>query len=273
VTVTTPDQDAGGVAAGVVRRWSELSSEHLAAAARDPRTVVVMPIGAIEQHGRHLPVDVDIHLASEVCEAVAARSDDVLLAPPVPWGFSASHEAFAGTLSLTGDTYLALLRDLCASVLRSGFRTLLLVNGHNGNMWIAGQVAAEIAPRTDAFVGVVTYFDLTLDVFEAGRRSALGGEGHAGELETSLELHLRPALVGEERDARPVRRSTEFGFADLGRRGNVVAGFNLERDYAEGVMGDPRPATAELGERLFAAATERLLALIAELAARPVVAA
>jgi creatinine amidohydrolase len=230
-----------------------------------------MPIGAVEQHGRHLPVDVDIHLASTVCEAVAAREADVLLAPGVPWGFSASHEPFPGTLSLSGDTYLGLLRDLCESVLRSGFRTLLLVNGHNGNMWIAGQVASELAPRTDAFVGVVTYFDLTLDVFASERRSAIGGEGHAGELETSLELYVRPELVGHERDTHPVHRHTEFGFADLAQRGNVVAGFNLERDYAEGVMGDPAPADAELGAKLFGTAVERLGRMVSQLAERPLV--
>jgi creatinine amidohydrolase len=268
VTLTTPD-DAGGSTAGVVRKWSDLSSEELGAAARDPRTVVLMPIGAVEQHGRHLPVDVDIHLASAVCDAVAARSADVLLAPPVPWGFSASHEAFAGALSLTGDTYLGLLRDLAASVLRSGFRTLLFVNGHNGNIWIAGQVAAEIAPRSDAFVGVVTYFDLTLDVFAAERRTPIGGEGHAGELETALELHLRPGRVGDDRDARPVHRHTEFGFADLAQRGNIVAGFNLERDYAEGVIGDPGPATGALGARLFDTAVERLTTIAGQLAERP----
>jgi creatinine amidohydrolase len=188
----------------------------------------------------------------------------------VSWGCSASHAGFPGTISLSAETLLGLLRDVAGAILRSGFRTLLIVNGHNGNMWVAGQVVAELAPRTDAFVGAVTYFDLALEVFRRERRSALGGEGHAGELETAIELFLRPELVGGERDARLVTRSAGVSFADLTQRGVVAQGFHLERDYPEGVMGDPGPATAELGELLFEAAVGGLADLVRDLAGRRV---
>ncbi len=230
--------------------------------------MVLVPLGAIEQHGRHLPVDVDVHAAVAVCEAVAAGDDRVVVAPAIPWGFSASHAAFPGTITLAGETLIALLRDVCRSILASGFRTVLIVNGHNGNMAAAGQVAAELAPVTDGFVGVLTYFDLALDVFRAERSTARGGEGHAGELETSLELFLRPELVGATRDARPVVARATGAFADLADRGFLLHGFDLARDYPEGVMGDPEPATAELGERLFAETVARLGQLVRELGDR-----
>jgi creatinine amidohydrolase len=244
--------------------WCQLTSAEIEAAAADPAAVALIPLGAIEQHGRHLPVDVDVHLATAVCEAVAERDPHVLVAPAIPWGFSVSHAAFPGTITLRGETLMGLLRDLCRSVLASGFRTVVMVNGHNGNMWMAGQVAAELAPETDGYVGALTYFDLVLDVFRAERRTERGGEGHAGELETSLELFLRPELVGESRDARPVVATSGAGFADLADRGVVAQGFDMARSYPEGVMGDPGPASARLGELLFAAAVDRLAALVRE---------
>jgi creatinine amidohydrolase len=248
--------------------WCRLTSEQIGAAAADPATVVLIPLGAIEQHGRHLPVDVDLHAAAAVCEAVAERDPNVLVGPAIPWGFSASHAAFPGTITLRAETLLGLLRDVCRSVLGSGFRTVVIVNGHNSNMWLAGQAVAELAPQTDAYVGALTYFDLVLDVFTSERRSERGGEGHAGELETSIELFLRPELVGESRDARPVAPTSRAGFADLTDRGVIAQGFDLARDYPEGVMGDPGPATAELGERLFSATVDRLGDMVRELGQR-----
>jgi creatinine amidohydrolase len=247
-------------------RWSELSSVQLASFFEDSHAVVLLPVGAIEQHGAHLPVDVDIHLALSVCEAVADNDSRVLIAPPISWGYSVSHEPFSGTISLQPETLLAVLRDVAGSIMRGGCRTLVIVNGHNGNMGVLAQLAAEFGARDDGFVGVVNYFDLTIDVFQAMRKSSIGGEGHAGELETSLELYLRPDRVGETRSARHVQPVARRGFADLAQRGNLIQGFNLQRDYPEGVMGDPRPATAELGSHLFAVAVERLGEIVADLA-------
>ena len=250
------------------QRWSQLRSPELGERLADPGTVVLVPLGAIEQHGAHLPVDVDVHLAAAVCEAVAERAPGVLLAPAVPWGFSTSHEPFSGTISLQPDTLVAVLRDVLRCVVDNGCRTTIVVNGHNGNIGPAAQVVAEMGADGDAFVGLVNYFDLTLEVFRARRRTEIGGEGHAGELETSLELHLRPERVGGERAARYVEPVARRGFADLTQRGALIQGFNLARDYPEGVMGDPRPATAELGGELFAAAAEGLTEIVTDLAAR-----
>jgi len=249
--------------------WSELSSQQLAQVLEDPSVVVLLPVGAIEQHGDHLPVDVDIHLALSVCEAVAERDRRVLIAPPVPWGYSVSHAPFSGTISLQAETYSAVLHDIARSIVRSGCRTLLVINGHNGNMAVLGQLAAEFgATEEEAFVGVVTYFELTLDVFQAERRSKIGGEGHGGELETSLELFVRPERVGDERPVRYVEPVARRGFADIAQRGQLIQGFNLARDYPEGVMGDPRPATAELGAALFEVAVERLGEIVGDLSER-----
>jgi creatinine amidohydrolase len=238
-------------------RWETLRSEEFDAA--------LVPTGAIEQHGRHLPVDVDIHCATEVCDAVAARVEHVIVAPPVPWGYSRAQTYKRGTITLGAETLLNLLRDVCDSIFACGFTRVLMVNGHNGNKWMAGQIVADLRRPPGSFLGSLTYFDLTIDTFQEHRRSRLGGEGHAGELETSLELFLRPELVTAERDVRYVEPLTDLGFVDLAVRGPLA--HTMRQTFPEGVMGDPDAASAELGEHLFEAAVAGIAQIVADVRA------
>src|SRR5438093_5503394 len=108
-------------------RWWELSWPEIDALDRD-RTVLLLPTGAIEQHGPHLPVDTDIHDAYELSvRAAAASSVRALILPPVWWGMSPHHMGYPGTISLSLETYSALIRDICAAVSRHGFRRVLIV--------------------------------------------------------------------------------------------------------------------------------------------------
>jgi len=259
----TPSNAANGpVPLG--QRWAEWTAPDFRMKSKD-EWVVLVPVGATEQHGRHLPVDVDTHLAHAVCAQTARRDPLVLVAPTVSWGVSGGHIPFGGAISLQPETLLHLLRDICQSILASGFRCLLLVNGHNGNIYVAGQVAAELGTREGVFAGALNYFDLIAADFQASRRSKTGGEGHAGELETSLELFLRPEHVGDRRDARYIQPASHAGFADLAERGAIIQGFDLERAFPEGVMGDPTSASAELGAQLFTTAIDELVAIVNEL--------
>jgi len=248
------------------RAWETMRSDEFAAALAEPdEWFVLLPTGAIEQHGRHLPVDVDIHCATEVCRAVATRDPRVIVAPPLPFGFSPAQTYKPGTITLSGKTLLAVLRDVCSSILAVGFTRLLVVNGHNGNKWMAGQAVSEIPREPGTFLGSLTYFDLSLDAFQEHRASALGGEGHAGELETSLELHLRPELVADERDVRYVTPNSSLGFVDLAVRGPLAGGGKSMRlEYPAGVMGDPKVATPELGRHVLEAAVAGIEQIIAE---------
>ena len=246
--------------------WETMRSDEVAAALTAPdEWFVLLPIGAIEQHGDHLPVDVDIHAATEVCRAVAALDDRVIVAPPLPFGFSPAQTYRPGTITLRSSTLLEVLRDACSSILAQGFARLLIVNGHNGNKWMMGQLVTELPRPPGTFVGGLTYFDLSLDAFTEHRRSRLGGEGHAGELETSLELHLRPELVLEDRVVRYVTPLSAYGFVDLAVRGPLAGGVRPpEQPYPEGVMGDPSVASAELGAHVLAAAVAGIGEIIAE---------
>jgi len=246
--------------------WETMRSDQFAAALAAPdEWFVLLPTGAIEQHGDHLPVDVDIHASTEVCRAVAERDDHVIVAPPLPFGFSPAQTYRPGTITLRSSTLLEVLRDACSSILEQGFTRLLIVNGHNGNKWMMGQIVTELPRAAGAFVGGVTYFDLTLETFTEHRVSRLGGEGHAGELETALELRLRPELVLDEREVRYVTPTSAYGFVDLAVRGPLAGGPRpLEQPYPEGVMGDPSVATGELGGHVLDAAVAGIREIIAE---------
>jgi creatinine amidohydrolase len=246
--------------------WETMRSDEFAAALASPDDwFVLLPIGAIEQHGDHLPVDVDIHASTEVCREVADRDSHVIVAPPLPFGFSAAQTYRPGTITLRSSTLLEVLRDVCASILECGFTRLLVVNGHNGNKWMAGQLVTELPRNPGTFVGMLTYFDLALGAFTEYRSTPLGGEGHAGELETALELHLRPELVIDNRVTRYVTPNSAYGFVDLAVRGPLAGGgMSMRSQYPEGVMGDPGPATAELGGHVLEAAVVGIQEIMAE---------
>jgi creatinine amidohydrolase len=261
----TPDYPlAGG------KQWSDWRADEFDEALKEPdKWFVLVPIGAIEQHGSHLPVDVDIRSAQSVCDAVAASDPNVIVAPPISWGFSPGQVFRPGTITLRGETLLHLILDVCNSIFAIGFKRVLIVNGHNGNKWMAGQAVSEVKRPTGTYFGSLTYFDLAIEAFTANRKSAIGGEGHAGELETAIYMHLRPDFVGDDKRVRMVESFTDAGMVDLAVRGPAQMGGPrpMSEVYPDGVMGDPTDATAELGAILFAAAVDGIKQIVADVAA------
>lgn len=240
-----------------------------AKAAADAGAVVIVPVGAIEQHGPHLPLDVDIHFATAVADGVAARTDGVLVAPPVSWGLSGSHMDFAGTLTLSAATMKALLEDIGESLIHHGFRKIAFVVAHNSNRPLVSIVARELGQRHGLPLLVAFCTDFAAAAFAATRVSELGGELHAGELETAVELHLRPEVVRMDRAvAAPVDAKAQLGMSmasnDMYGKGLVQVGFDLSEQAPAGVMGDPTVATAAVGERAFEAMVEGIAAAIEE---------
>jgi creatinine amidohydrolase len=255
-------------------RWSDLSWPEIDALDRD-RTVLLLPTGAIEQHGPHLPVDTDIHDAYELAvRAATASSIRTLVLPPVWWGMSPHHMGFPGTISLRLETYSALVRDICAAVARHGFRRVLILNGHGGNVAILGATALRISEELGLFVGTVSYWHLIGPALREIGTSELGGMGHACEMETSLQLHLRPELVSMA-DARTdmPRPLTSFSGIDFRDPGPLAIALDFRRDSTEGVMGDPSVATSEKGAAIAEAVLVELGRVIAAFASAPLVAA
>jgi creatinine amidohydrolase len=209
---------------------------------------VVIPVAALEQHGHHMPVFTDSLLCGEVVRRVSERMQDRVLFTPLMWlGNSHHHMDFAGTVSASPRVYLDLLLDLAEDMLTHGFKRLMFVNGHGGNIIPGRQALFELRQRhrerTDLLLLFASYWDFgkpDIERYKLVQKQV----GHAGEYETSMMLRLRPELVGDISQLRTV----EFGVAfDPGYRGWTT------KDRSEpGHIGSPQFATAEKGEHLFA---------------------
>lgn len=238
--------------------WAELRRDEVAAA-RDAGAVVVVPVGAIEQHGPHLPVNTDISDAWAVATRLSQTCDDppVLVAPAVPWGVSHYHMVFPGTLTLTVETFAELLLELVRSIARNSFRRIVILNGHGGN----GATIETVATRANAEgidVLPITFWNLVpqtmIDLSEAD-----GGHiGHAGELETSLQLHLQPERVDRAALEQPLGRALE----EVGLVQGVYWPPRLPEEAPDGVYGLAHTGSAEKGERFLVAVVERLAELL-----------
>ncbi len=238
--------------------WARLKASELNEQAKSG-AIVLLPVASTEQHGPHLPVGVDADLCGEICRRAAlklvAGGWPAVVAPTLWCGLAEHHTAFGGTFTLTLPTYLAVLKDLCRSILRAGFQRILIVNGHGGNMTALNAFSEELTRELDNPIAVTTYWLLAEEPFGAlleDQRSVL----HACEAETSMMMALHPDLVDRERlaDARgPMARQAG---QTLNRPLHRWRSF--KEITASGVIGDARRASAEKGERLLEAAAEAI---------------
>ena len=182
--------------------------------AADAGAIVLVPLGATEQHGPHLPLATDtLHAAAVSLDAAArvAARFPVLVAPALPYGCSAHHIPFGGTVSLTSATYLRLLGDIGDSLAASGFSRVFFVNGHGGNHQLTAQSAADLSGRAGINAAAASWWHLAQRaVIDAKVLEDGAMPGHAGAFETSIVLALRPELVADtvpsRNDPPPVTR-------------------------------------------------------------------
>lgn len=218
------------------------------------RPVALLPTGAVEQHGPHLPMGLDIWLASTVANGAAEGQEGMRVCEPFAYGSSQHHRAFKGTMSLSPQTFIAVLVDLCSCLWEDGFLPVI-INGHGGNR-AAIQVAITTLGRQGIVSAGFSYFDLIADVAAEVLPDHAGGTGHACALETSLMMHVIPQSVRE--DMIP-EGTTPKSWPDphlyAGPAVTVWRPFEQIRD--NGVIGTPAEASPAAGQRLFDAAVER----------------
>jgi creatinine amidohydrolase len=236
--------------------------------------VILLPIGAIEQHGPHLPLDVDNLSVETVClRAAEAASDLLLIMPAVHYGFNEQGLDFPGTISITEQHFIGYCYDICGSLARMGFRRILLVNGHGGNSALLEIVARLVTARTEALAATVDYYMLAKDTADQIRESPFpGGMTHAGEFETSVYMALAPDLIKTDRIQKELLaggQKRKWFWKDL-LDGPPVKTMNVvSRLTRSGVAGDPTVASAEKGELLLAAAVENLVDVAREFKSLP----
>jgi creatinine amidohydrolase/Fe(II)-dependent formamide hydrolase-like protein len=254
------------------RRLDRLTSADIAAIDKD-RAVVLWPVGAVEQHGPHLPCGTDAILAEALTLGAVERSgpdSDLWVLPTLSYGRSVEHLGFAGTMSLTTETLLAVCHDVAASVAASGFRRLVFVNGHGGQPQLLEVVARDIRRATGLMVFPLFPYRLGLPEGAVSSPDELEHGIHGGEIETSMVLAVAPELVRSERFAPGGDRARELfaGTTVLSLEGDVpTAWVTADLSPRTGVIGDPTRASAEQGRRVVEHLTERLAEALREIAA------
>lgn len=231
--------------------------------------IAVLPFGALEQHGPHLPLSTDTLTAEAVARGIAQRLDAgddrprAVLLPAVPYGETWNNAGYPGTVSLAPTTVAAIAADIARAVIGAGARTLVVVNGDWGNRAPLAETAARLA---DEGVAVLVLdhpgYEEAADAVQESPRAAPGlGIRHAEEIETSTTLAIAPELVQRDREAAEYPDLPP----DFGTRPMQLHPFS-----SSGVFGDPRPATAGKGRRVLdatiAASVDAVRAFLAALA-------
>lgn len=253
-------------------RWEELRSPEFDQL--DPeRTVAVLPTGAVEQHGPHLPVMVDACLNAAIVEralALLPAGTPVLVLPMTSVGKSDEHLAYRGTLTLGAETLGRVWHELGASVRRAGLRKLLLFNSHGGQPQVAQIVARQLRIEHGMLVVAANWFSWGLPPGLFGEQEVRHGI-HAGAIETSMMLALRPDLVRQDlaADFAPATLDHEQSYPRLRALGAAGFGWQAQDLHASGAAGDARGATAEAGEAVLAFAARKLAELLEEIVLFP----
>lgn len=219
--------------------WQELRRTELEQAVKD-EAIVIIPVASTEQHGEHLPVNTDASACFAIAQRAAQAIDDfpVLVLPPIWTGYSPQHMAYPGTITLKYHTFVELVTQVAVSVYAQGFRKIFFLNGHGGNKqdFIIAAMPSKLAAEEGVSSSIgYTWWDVptVVEEMENVSESDKGSIGHAGELETSIQLYLQPELV-------------DAGAAT----------------WVRGVWGDPSAGTREKGERVVNAAVDAVVKIL-----------
>ena len=265
--------------AASIRFWADLKSPDFASLDL-ARCIAVLPVSAIEQHGPHLPLNVDATLADGVVQATLPHLQadlPVLFLPTQAIGFSPEHTAFAGTLTLKAETVIRLWTEVAESVAATGVKKLVLLNSHGGQVGMLDIVARDLRARLGMLVYSVNWFNLPLvgdngelvnDLFSAEEhRFGI----HAGDIETSMMLALKPEQVDMTRaqDFHSSSKDRAQKFAILGDGRSAKLAWQMQDYNPQGAAGNAAAATAEKGRAVLDAAGKSFAQLLLEIDGLP----
>ena len=237
---------------------ANMTSPDVDALSRD--LLVVIPVASLEQHSLHLPVFTDSMILQEVVNRIEKRlSRDVLILPVMWLGYSQHHMKYPGTVSASSETHLAIMNDVLVCMIEHGFSQFLLINSHGGNepnISVLRQRVMEGYEDVNLFT--TTPYAGSSDKINEVLTLGSKGSGHASECETAMIMAIDPDLV-----------KTDALHEDGQRRRESIPGLRLYKRFDQntehGGLGDPRPATAEMGEQIFQVAEDFLVDAIREI--------
>jgi creatinine amidohydrolase len=242
--------------------------------------VVILPVAAIEQHGHHLPIDVDVLQVESICEEAGRRApESMLVMPAVQYGYCHHVLDFPGTINVQPTTFVNYLLDITRSLAWHGFERIVVINGHGSNHPLVEQVGRQTILQTGALCTFLSWWQLGASYWNSDLRdSGPGGSAHACELETSMYLHLDEAGVRKERvlgniheDVLETPGADKWQWVDLtmGSGPAGIVGWTSQMSTT-GSIGNPELGTAEKGAKLFEHVVTELIDLVQWLQTRPV---
>lgn len=247
----------------------ELGEKSWKQAAELQSKIVVIPLGACEQHGHHLPLLTDALIGGEIAQRAAIALEDEAFFLPMLWvGASHHHLAFAGTVSIGAQTYAQVLMDMLESLVTGGFRKMVFLNAHSGNSTPARMAMNEIQIRyrqalPELWIAFANWFEL-ISPPEGWRQTKII---HACEWETSAIEAIRPDLVDLTLVTATVKDlGSRFYKPDYSTPGKVEIARTIEQNSPSGAFGYPEAASAEKGELLLERATNEFVAFVREFA-------
>jgi creatinine amidohydrolase len=233
------------------------------------QAVIVLSIASVEQHGPHLPVITDSLLGQTVLARALERLDagvQAWVVPPLCYGKSNEHRPYAGTLTLSAQTLAAVVRDIALSLARAGFRRLVLLNSHGGNPPVLDFIARDLHEETGMMLFSILISRMGVDEIVDDRQELAWGM-HAGDSETSWILALAPELVHMDRtDGLGGYPQMQDSVQHLAVRGPVGFSWLTADLSSQGVLGDPRSATANKGWQWLEPTIEKLSLVLTDIA-------
>jgi creatinine amidohydrolase len=253
-------------------RYERLTWPEVRRAAAEER-VALVPVATLEDHGRHLPVDTDLRIVTEVCErAATAAADRVVLLPAIPHGYDPHHMDFPGAVTIAWDTFTRYCADVGRSLAHHGFRRMLFLNGHGSNQNLVETAARLVMVERPEVLAAAAFYLASPEaaaVVDRVRDSSRGGMAHACELETSIYLAIDPDAVDMDLavDERgyPEGEHAWLDWSD----GSLKLMPWWSAFSRSGVQGDATKATADKGRELLEAAVAECVAYVDELLAKP----
>ena len=219
----------------------------------NPKTVIILPLGAVEEHGEHLPLSTDSIQPEYVASTIAKESElDILIAPPIRYGICETARNFSGTINLSFNTFKTFIQEILCELCRHGVKNIVVLSGHAGRVHMAALRVAggEVVEKFDVNLMVLSDYDI---IYKLAGKEFPEWDGHAGSVETSRIMAISPELV----KGKGKRSKVEFPSYRILR--------NPEDYFPSGVMGDPEAATTETGKKMNRLVIDELKRLIAEM--------